>query len=188
MIDGLMNLVAARAGMADQSRARTRHGTITSYDPNAHAVKVALQPDGTLTGWLPLKSAWIGNGWGLHLAPSVGDAIEVEFQEANGGAGTAGWRFFNDADRPLPTPSGEAWLVHKSGASVKLTNDGRITLADPAGAVLALTNDGNVTITGNVVVSGSVMAQGDVKAGTISLHTHKHSAVQPGTGTSGLPQ
>lgn len=161
--------------------ATTRHGTIDGYDPANHAVRVKLQPDGTLTDWMPLKSAWIGNGWGLMLAPSIGDAVEVDFQEADGGVGSVGWRFYNDSERPLSVPSGEAWLVHASGASIKLTTDGKITLTDPSGTVLALSNDGKVRITGDLIVSGDVTGNGT------SLHTHKHSGVQTGGGQTGAP-
>lgn len=184
---GLMNHMRRAAEEASAARAGTRHGIVDAYDPNNHAVKVRLQPDDTLTDWLPLKSAWIGNGWGLFLAPSIGDAVEVDFQETDGGVGSVGWRFYNDSERPLSVPSGEAWLVHKAGASIKLTTDGKITLTDPHGTVLALDNAGNVAITGNVTVSGSITAQGDVIGNGTHLHTHTHSGVQTGSGNTGAP-
>ena len=37
-------------------------------------------------------------------------------------------RFFNDDYRPLAVPSGELWLVHQSGAYLKLTNDGKVSI------------------------------------------------------------
>lgn len=40
----------------------------------------------------------------------------------------------------------------------------------------------------NVNVSGSVTASGDVKAGSISLESHKHSGVQTGSGNTGGPE
>lgn len=44
-----------------------------------------------------------------------------------------------------------------------------------------------VTINGDVKVNGRVDTTGDMKAGTISLQTHRTSQVQTGTGTSGVP-
>lgn len=44
-----------------------------------------------------------------------------------------------------------------------------------------------VTINGNVQVNGRVDTTGDVKAGTISLQSHRTSGVTAGTGTSSTP-
>ncbi len=140
----LMNAFKSLAQQTTQSRAATRHGIVTSYDPNTYAVKVQLQPEGVLTGWIPLKSAWVGNGWGLFCPPSIGDAIEIDFQEDDGGNGCAGWRFYNAVERPLPCPSGEFWLVHQKGAFVKLTNDGHVELH--ASKNLNITVDGDAQI------------------------------------------
>ena len=99
-----MRLQAQRA-MAEQADARV--GLITSYEPSNFSVRVQLQPEGFLTGWLPLCSPWIGNGWGMFAAPSVGDMVAVHFFGADLEAGFVEGRLFNDIDRPLPAPSGE---------------------------------------------------------------------------------
>jgi uncharacterized protein involved in type VI secretion and phage assembly len=134
MMQHLLNHARRVASEVANLRAATRHGTVDGYDPANFAVRVKLQPDGTLTDWVPLKTPWAGQGWGLFLAPTIGDAVELDFQEADGGVASAGWRFCHDGRRPLPAPSGEAWLVHKSGSSLRLTNDGKLTLADGQGA------------------------------------------------------
>ncbi len=180
MMQGLLNQVRRAAQDAVSGQATTRHGTISSYDPANYSVRVQLQPDETLTGWLPLKSMWIGNGWGVFAAPSIGDAVEVDFQEADGGVGTVGHRFFNDDDRPLTVPSGEFWLVHKSGASFKLTNDGAATFTDGQGAMIRLAS-GQITSAGNWTHQGTFSANG------IELTTHTHSSVQAGSANSGAP-
>lgn len=182
MMEQLLNHARRVAAEVAARRAPLRHGTIDGYDPASHAVRVALQPDGTLTDWLPLKTAWAGNGWGLFLAPSIGDAVELAFQEADGGVASVGWRFFNLAARPLPVASGEAWLVHKSGASLKLTNDGHLTLADGHGASIALNGDGTITSAGNWTHAGSFTANG------IGLASHHHGGVTAGSGVSAGPQ
>lgn len=111
------------------SRTKTRHGTISGYDPSTYSVKVSIQPDGVLTGWIPLKSLWVGNGWGLFTPPSIGDAVEVDFQENDASLQSAGLRFFNDADRPLACPSGEFWVAHKTGSCIKFFNNGNVTIS-----------------------------------------------------------
>jgi hypothetical protein len=184
MMEGMMNQMRRAASEVMSGQAVTRHGTVDGYDAANYAVKVKLQPDGTLTDWLPLKSAWIGNGWGMFLAPSIGDAVEIDFQEGNGGVGSAGWRFFNDSERPLSVPSGEAWLVHKSGASIKLTNDGKLTLADGAGATIAL-GGGTITSAGNWTHTGAFTSSGEVTGNGKHLSTHTHS--DPQGGSTGTP-
>jgi len=171
MMRHLLNAQRAAAQQAGQGRAATRHGTVSSYDPGAYAVKVLLQPDNALTGWIPLKSAWVGNGWGLFCPPSIGDAVEVDFQEDDGGAGSVGLRFFNNADRPLPCPSGEFWLVHGSGSLLKFLNDGSVELhaaADLNVSVAGTINSsatqwnhaGPVKIDGAAVITGHITGQG----------------------------
>lgn len=63
-----------------------------------------------------------------------------------------------------------------SGRAVRIVGSGGITLDGPVHITGAQTNDSTIT------------AQGDVKAGSISLQNHKHSGVQPGSGTTGGPQ
>jgi phage baseplate assembly protein gpV len=186
MSEALMNHMRRAAQEALGGMANTRHGIVRGYDPANYAVKVELQPEGVMTDWLALKSAWVGNGWGLYFAPSLGDWVEVDFQEADGDAGSAGLRFYTNQARPLPVPSGEAWLVHRSGASVKLTNDGALTLDSGAGA-WAKFKGVNITSAGTWSHTGAITATGDVTANGTSLHTHKHSGVQAGSAQTGQP-
>jgi len=186
-MDALLNHMRRVAGEVMGQRAGTKHGIIDGYDPANYAVRVMLQPEGVLTDWLPLKSPMVGNGFGLFLAPTVGEACEVDFQEGDQGVGSVGWRFFNNVERPLNVPAGEAWLVHKAGASIKMATNGTITMTDPHGTILTLDNAGNVAITGNVTVSGTITAQGDVTGNGTSLHTHTHSGVTAGGGNTGAP-
>lgn len=187
-MEDLLNQMRRTAQEAQQLNAVTRHGIITSYDPNAHAVKVELQPDGTLTGWIPLKALWVGNGWGAVFAPAIGTAVEVQFQEADGGVGSAGLSFFNDDERPPSVPAGEAWLVHASGASIKLGNDGSLVFDSGAGATLQLKGDTITSSAAHWNHNGPiVVTSGDVTADGKSLKTHLHGGVQSGSSNTGAP-
>lgn len=177
--------VAAMAGRSDP-----RMGIVTSYDPNRYAVKVQIQPEGFWTGWLPLLSPWVGNGWGMFAAPSLGDAVDVHFQEGHPEAGYACLRFYNTQTRPLPCPSGEFWLVHASGSMLKFHNDGSVELT--AAGVLktsaqAWQHTGPMSMAGNITVQGSVTASGDVVGAGISLDSHHHTGVQTGPSNTGGP-
>lgn len=224
----MLNAMRAQAMQAMGERATTRLGTVQSYDPNNYAVRVAIQPDGALTGWIPVLSPWAGNGWGMFCPPTAGDLVEVQFQEADHDAAMCCLRLFNDGARPVLVQSGEFWLMHKSGAFFKLLNSGAATFSDGKGATVTLNGDGTITsaatqwnhagpqhITGNVVITGSqqvtgaivgqggmaisggsgasvtgnmAISGGNVTADGISLKTHTHSGIQPGSSSTGAPQ
>ena len=63
-------------------------------------------------------------------------------------------------DRPLPAPDREFWLTHQSGASIKLTNDGKLSLNDGHGAVVSLNGDGTISSTRSWTHTGSFHATG----------------------------
>ena len=129
MMGPMLNAMRAQAAMEGQGRARTRHGIVSGYDPVNYCAKVRIQPEDTETGWLPVFSPWAGNGWGFFAPPTPGDLVDVHFQEAGFETGYVSLRAFNDDDRPLPCPSGEFWLVHKSGSLLKFFNDGSVALS-----------------------------------------------------------
>ncbi len=211
-LDALLNRVRAEAAtVLDAIRQDLRIGIVSAYDPTQYAAKVRLQPEptdqpegATETGWLPVLSLWGGDGWGDFAPPTPGDVVMVLFQEGGREAGVVLGRFFSLLTRPLPAPSGERWIVHQSGAFVKLTNDGKITLTDKAGSVVVMNGDGTgaltfaggLTVNNNLKVVGSITATLDISDqngahGTIAgLRTaydgHTHSDPQGGTtgGTS----
>ena len=151
----LLNQLKSTAQQATQGRANTRHGTISSYDAGAYAVKVMLQPDNVETGWLPLKSIFIGNGWGIFCPPSIGDAVEIDYQEGDNEVGSIGMRFFNDQDRPLPCPSGEFWLVHKSKSLFKFHNDGSVEVVSSADLNATVGGNLNATVVGSAFLTAA---------------------------------
>lgn len=158
---GLYNLMRAQAMLGMGGIGMTRIGTVSSYDPSAYAVKVLLQPDNKETGWLPLVSPWVGNGWGLFAPPTIGDMIEVHYQEGGHEAGFACSRFYNDEDRPLACPSGEFWLVHKSGSALKFTNDGDVLVVSDRDLIATVGRNLSATVEGNttLAVTGNITSQ-----------------------------
>lgn len=191
MMNHLLNAMRAQAQLAQGGKATVRIGLVSSYDPGSYCVKVRLQPEDVETGWLPLASPWVGNGWGLFCPPTVGDSIEVQFQEGSAEAGIACQRLYSDADRPLSVASGELWLVHQSGAFFKLTNDGKGSFSDGHGASVVLNGNGTISSagawshTGDLTASGTITGTTDVVGGGKSLKTHTHS--DPQGGATGAP-
>lgn len=196
-----MNEIRKQAQMATAGIAQVKTGLVLDYNPDNYSVKVEIQPEGIKTGWLPLLSPWVGNGWGMFCPPSVGDMVEVQFEQGGAEAAFACMRFYNDADRPLPAPSGEFWLVHKSGGFLKLTNDGKVLIngqaeIDLTAPALSITVTGNATlavsgnitssaaawnhtgplnVTGDIGSSGTITGSTDVVGGGKSLKTHIHT-------------
>lgn len=77
----------------------------------------------------------------------------------------------------LRSDDGVAFIeINPTTHAVNATTTGPMALTAPL-----------VTINGNVQVNGRVDTTGDVKAGAISLQTHRTSGVTPGTGTGGAP-
>ena len=128
----LLNRMRQIAQEATAEKSGSRLGVISDYDPNSYTATVKLLPEGTLTGWLPIKSVWVGNGWGLFAPPSVGDWCDVEFHDFDEKDGKVGLRYFNDEDRPLNVPSGEFVLQHQSGSTLHFDNTGKVTLSAAA--------------------------------------------------------
>lgn len=194
MMEAQQNIMRREAERAMSRLANTRIGIVSSYDPGAYAAKVRIQPEDVETGWLPIAAEQSGNGWGEYNAPSIGDVVEVQFQEGGKEAGFVGRRFYGDRFRPLPVPSGESWRVHRSGSLLKFKNDGTVELR----AATAINSSAPVwNHAGPIIVDGYIKATGDIwdnyltqsytMAGfRIVYDTHLHYGVQAGPDLSGL--
>ena len=80
---GLLNVMRAQAALASGEKSSVRLGIVDSYDAVNYCAKVRLQPQDILSGWLPVTSQWVGNGWGLFSPPNIGDLVEIHFQEGS---------------------------------------------------------------------------------------------------------
>jgi phage baseplate assembly protein V len=94
---------------------------------------------------------------------------------------------------PAPANDGRARLLMPDGTTIDYdpdTHELAITLASGKATIVApegVTITGNVTIDGNLDLTGTVTTPQDVVADGKSLKSHRHSAVQPGSGQSGAP-
>lgn len=171
------NMVKARAGGLDGLAGVARFGLVTSFDPNTYAARVMIQPENVLSGWLPVLSNWVGNGWGFAAPLTPGDQVLVLSQEAESEHGVIIGSVWSAVDKPVPVPSGELWLQHQSGSFIKLENNGTISI-----------QASQVTITGDLIVSGDVSDQNTVHGTVANLRAahdgHTHPDAQGGhTGT-----
>jgi len=177
-MDRFWNAVKARAGALDGLAGVARFGLVSSFDPVAYAARVMLQPENILSGWLPILSAWVGNGWGLAAPLTPGDQVLVIAQEADAEHGVIIGSVWSAVDKAPGAPAGELWLRHQSGSFLKLHNDGTI-------AMQATT----VNVTGNLVVTGDISDQAGAHGTVANLRNahDEHVHADPQGGVTGLP-
>ena len=167
-MDQFWNMVKAKAAGLDGQGGVARFGLVSSFDPNAYAVRVLIQPENVLTGWLPVISPWVGAGWGFAAPLTPGAQVLVVAQEGDAEHGVVLGAVWSAVDAPMPAPAGELWLRHQSGSFVKLLNDGTIAL-----------QASTVRIAGDLVVSGNISDQNGAHGTLAALRTaydqHQHA-------------
>jgi Type VI secretion system/phage-baseplate injector OB domain len=169
------NMIRMQASINANARTLTSIGIVTGYDPDNYLVTVEIYPQDTdnealQTGWIPLFTPWIGNGWGMYAPPNIGDLIEIHYQEGSLQNPYAGLRTFNfnSPANPNSVQSGEFWLVHSTGSYFKLTNDGKISfnstveidIGDNSNTLYALINSTFEDLFNNHVHTGGTLAGG----------------------------
>lgn len=127
-MDRLLNALKLQSAAQDAAQGQPRFGVVASVDPKAGTARVTLQPEGVLTGWLPVLSPWVGAGWGLSCPPSPGDQVLVLPQEGDAEHGAVLARSWSAEAPPPETPVGELWLTHRSGTTLRLCNDGTVRI------------------------------------------------------------
>lgn len=172
----LAHQLRVQSMMANGLAGRPRLGEVTSYDQDTYSAKVKLQPEGIETGFLPIMSQAVANGWGVQFGPRQGDQAVVIFQEGDSENGVVIGFLFSDEDRPQKVPAGELWLTGQGDTYIRLTQDG-------------LRSKGDWEHEGDFKATGTITGEEDVVAGdtAISGKSHTHSGVTPGPGVSGAP-
>jgi phage baseplate assembly protein gpV len=184
--------------------AAPRYGLIASYNPNLYRVKVTLAPsaDGVnpLTGYMPLFSPWVGNGWGIVCPPLPGEQHGIVFVQSNPDQPLATGRFYDMKNLPpkradgQPAEGAEFVLVHRSGSRLEFTNDQKVLvngqveldLSSPQKVVITAPQ---VVINGDVTVNGTVTASGEGSFnGGHTVSQHKHGGVASGGANTATPQ
>lgn len=176
--DRLRNEMGLIGRLPSDGKVHLKEGIVTSYDPEAYAVKIMLQPEEIETGWLPIETAMAGQGWGAYFGPAVGDQALAGFIQGDLEHGSCLGFLPSDEDRPPKVESGEIHLVHKGGAYLKFTNDGKVK------------SKGAWEHEGTLKVSGDITDNWPGNAVTIQIlrskyNAHAHGGVQTGGGVSG---
>ncbi len=170
-MDSFLNILRGHAAQLDQAWAHPRIAVVTSVDPASFTARVTVQPEGVLSGWLPIASPWVGSGWGLVCAPSPGDQVVVIWQEGDAEQGVIVGRLWSNAAVPPNAPTGELWLLHRTGSFLKLQNDGSIQSQSAT-----WTHSGDLHVTGDVFDSHGSLGQ---LRGHYNEHVHPPSNDPP---------
>jgi hypothetical protein len=169
--------MSQRAALAMLDLTTPRTGIITSYDPKKHAVKVAIQPEGVeIAGWIPLGAAGVGNGFGIVCGPNLGDMVQIAFDNASPNAPRIVGRFFSNVNMPPAVPSGDTYIVHKSGSALKFNGDGSVNLITQSNLSATVGGSLNANVTGAASVTSSSSAA--ITAPTITLGSSGQTLLQ----------
>ena len=164
MISTLTNAIKGHVNGLDRLASQAKFGTISSVNYETGDVRVIVQPDGVLSGWLPLLSPWVGDGWGMICPPSRGDQVLLVSQEGDVEQSVVVGRAFSRKQPSPKVPDGELWLVHKTGSFLKLCGDGTIRMK------------------GDVHVNGDVWDRhGSLSRLRETYNHHKHADPRGGT-------
>jgi hypothetical protein len=168
----LLNAMKLQAQLAQQG-SHARLGKVLGYDPDTYRAKVLIQPENQISGWMPVASEWVGNGWGMFAPPAEGDAVLVEFFHGDFEAGIITRRFYHNAARPVASiPAGEFWLVHQSGSGLKFHNDGNVEISSHKDLTATVGGALNANVTGKATIAANggidlIGAQGAAAVGVV---------------------
>lgn len=160
-MERLRDAIKNQAGIANRTIAQPRFAIVTSFNMADYTARVTLQPEGTMTGWLPVLSPWTGAGWGMVCPLAAGDQVLVLPQEGDAEHGIIAGRTYSNVSPPPHVAAGEFWIVHSSGSCLKLKADGTVAIS------------GDLHVTGNIYdIHGSLSHL----RGVFNEHTHTASS------------
>ncbi|GEP00627.1 phage baseplate assembly protein V [Methylobacterium haplocladii] len=142
----LSNLIRRESSYADASRAPIRIAEVTSYNEDSHSVVLKYMPEGNSSGWVPLGSAHIGNGFGIAIGPNIGDQFVVAHIEGDHNTPVIISRIYSDKQKPPKVKAGEMLLMHGTKGSMLFDKDGGITVTHKDGGSFKFDKDGHVSV------------------------------------------
>jgi hypothetical protein len=127
MMNELLDILRREAQAAAQ-RQQPATLTVTSYNPEKHAVKGTIKPYGIESGWIPIGTAAVGDGFGVAIGPCVGDQFNLEFEGGDPNSARATHRLFSNDAKPPKVESGEVAIFSKFGHKISLTKDNKMVI------------------------------------------------------------
>jgi phage baseplate assembly protein gpV len=183
--------------------ASPRFAIVDAYDPETYRAKVVLAPsaDGKnpLTGYLPVLSHYMGNGWGAAAPLQQGDQVVVLFIQNHPDMGVILGRLYDRNHLPPKRAdnnaalAGEIALRHRSGSLIQLTNDQKVLIdgaleIDLAAPTIAIAATTAVSVTAPAITigaAGEALQTLMTQAAHDLLAAHTHGGVASGGGMTG---
>lgn len=143
----IINLIRREIEAYVEARNVKKYGVVTSWDPDKCLAKVKIMPEGQETGWLPVRTAHIGAGWGMMVGLTDGDQVSLEPHQGDLDSLEITGVVHSEQDKPPgPVQSGEMVFKHKTGTFMKMSSNGKVEMTDAAGATVSHDGSGNTTL------------------------------------------
>lgn len=148
----LFNHWKGAASQVLQQVGQNRWGVVKSVrkSDTGYMARLMIQPEGVMTGWLPVLSPMVGAGWGLVSPPAVDMQAFVASDTGDGHHGVILGMAYSTSNMP-PVP--HSAFDQTDGTPV---DQGEIVLVSKSGAVLRLCDDGTIHIKGDVRIDGNL--------------------------------
>jgi hypothetical protein len=192
-MDRLLNALAIQAGSMDVQAGQPRWGVVQSFNPSNYTAKVTLQPEGVVTGWLPIVTPTFGAGWGLVSPLQPGQQVLVVPDTGDHDNGVILGGTWNTQSTVPKIPS-------SMGGSPNNLQPGEFAFVAPGGnSYLRFCSDGSVLLnaTALYMLAQQIYSLGSAGSTPLRLATetfvldlynsHTHPGIQPGSSSTGVP-
>lgn len=184
----LLNAMKTQAAGMDAQHPTARYGTVQSVKADDCTVRVLIQPEAVLSGWLPVLMPAAGPAWGVVALPSVGQQVLMLAEYGDAASLVVIGAAFSHANPPPRAASAP-------GGPASTAQPGEVLLIGAGGGMLRLCADGtlfvqavSVRVAGNLVVQGDVAdAHGSLDRLRQAFNQHIHAGVQPGSANTNPP-
>lgn len=158
---------------------------VTSYDPKTHSVKGTLKPYGIESGWIPVGTQAVGDGFGIAVGPCVGDQFNIHFENGDQNSPRATHRLFSNDAKPPKVESGEVVIWSKFKHKITLTKDGKMVIEAEGDTKFNVTKGKcDVTVKGDTTIKTDGKAHVESK-GDMSVKSSGNLNVES-TGTTNI--
>jgi phage baseplate assembly protein V len=164
-----------------------KYGLVSEFSYEKGKAKVNFQADDIVSDWLPIV-------YNRTLGDKAFDFLSVNEQvvclmDENSETGVILGSIYSTADTPSDKAGAKVWgREFEDGTVIKYDQSNHKLTIKVSGSGAKVEFEGDVEIDGKLKVSDDISTtSGDVKAGVITLKTHKHPGVQTGGGITGTP-
>jgi hypothetical protein len=184
-MDRLLNALAVRSGSMDAQAGQPRWGVVQSFNPANYTAKVTLQPEGVLTGWLPIVTPTFGAGWGVVSPLQPGQQVLVVPDTGDHDNGVILGGTWNTSSTVPKTPN-------TLGGQPTNLQPGEFAFVSPQGSFLRFCPDGSVLIAATAIYTLGAASSTPLRLATENFvldvyNNHTHPGVEAGSASTGVP-